>query len=264
LDTYGTLEDLPILAELYDFVPAYNNRADIAFYVDRCKEISGNILELACGSGRILVPAAKAGCSMTGIDISEPMLARCRDKIDTLPESDSAVASLIVGNMVEFSLGKTFDRIIIPGHSFLCLIDVTDQVSCLQCAHRHLNAGGTLIFDVFQVDMNVLAGSYPTPEVEHVSEIAIDSGRRMRCTHRILALHQSAQYREIEINYYLTDRDGHTERYIQQFPFRYAFRYEVEHLLARTGFLVKRIYGDYDKSPIAEGSPEMIFIAEKS
>jgi hypothetical protein len=45
---------------------------------------------------------------------------------------------------------------------------------------------------------------------------------------------------------------------------RYFFRYEVEHLLARCGFRVVEVFGDFDRSPLADASPEMIFVAGKS
>jgi hypothetical protein len=48
------------------------------------------------------------------------------------------------------------------------------------------------------------------------------------------------------------------------FTVRYFFRYEVEHLLARCGFRVVEVFGDFDRSPLADASPEMIFVAEKS
>ena len=53
-----------------------------------------------------------------------------------------------------------------------------------------------------------------------------------------------------------------TERMVQAFPFRYFFRYEVEHLLARAGFEITDIFGNFDKSPLTDDSPEMIFVAE--
>jgi hypothetical protein len=46
------------------------------------------------------------------------------------------------------------------------------------------------------------------------------------------------------------------------FPFRYFFRYEVEHLLARSGFTVKETFGNFDRSPLRDSSPEMIFVAQ--
>ncbi len=45
------------------------------------------------------------------------------------------------------------------------------------------------------------------------------------------------------------------------FPLRYFFRYEVEHLLARCGFRVEETFGDFDRSPLRDNSPEMILVA---
>ena len=63
--------------------------------------------------------------------------------------------------------------------------------------------------------------------------------------------------------YYLTHPDGREERLVHAFPFRWMFRYEVEHLLARCGFRVAALYGDFDRSPFGDDSPQMVFVAEK-
>ena len=62
---------------------------------------------------------------------------------------------------------------------------------------------------------------------------------------------------------YVTHPDGRTERLTDRFAFRYFFRYEVEHLLARSGFRLVNLYGNFDRSPFVDDSPEMIFVAEK-
>jgi hypothetical protein len=67
----------------------------------------------------------------------------------------------------------------------------------------------------------------------------------------------------VEIIHYVTYPDGRTERLVQAFPFRYFFRYEVEHLLARCGFRVIDLFGSFDRSPLQDNSPEMIFVAAK-
>lgn len=50
---------------------------------------------------------------------------------------------------------------------------------------------------------------------------------------------------------------------VQAFPFRYFFRHELEHLLARCGLKIVDLFGNYDKSPLMDDSPEMVFVAEK-
>ena len=51
---YDGLAELP---ELYDSIPLYNLRPDVDFYVDLCRQ-AGEALELGCGTGRVLIPAA--------------------------------------------------------------------------------------------------------------------------------------------------------------------------------------------------------------
>jgi hypothetical protein len=102
-----------------------------------------------------------------------------------------------------------------------------------------------------------------TIESEDVPEVKLPDGRRVRRCHRIAGFHQAEQYNDIELIYYVTYPDGQKERLVQEFPFRYFFRYEVEHLLARCGFRVVGLFGNYDRSPLTDRSPEMIYVAEK-
>jgi hypothetical protein len=68
----------------------------------------------------------------------------------------------------------------------------------------------------------------------------------------------------VELIYYVMHPDGRRERLVHRFPMRYFFRFEVEHLLARCGFTVEQVYGDYDKTPFGSGpSHELIFVAER-
>jgi SAM-dependent methyltransferase len=60
----------PELPELYDHIPSYNSRGDVDFYVDLCRQ-AGEALELGCGTGRVLIPAARVGCArLLGLDQS--------------------------------------------------------------------------------------------------------------------------------------------------------------------------------------------------
>ena len=101
-------------------------------------------------------------------------------------------------------------------------------------------------------------------EREDTPEMALADGRRFRRTHRVTEFHRAEQYNDVEFAFYITHPGGREERLTQQFPFRYFFRYEMEHLLARCGFRVLNLYGNFDRSAMRDDSPEMIFIAEKS
>jgi len=66
-------------------VPRYGDHdltLDIGFYLDYARNCGSPILELACGTGRVLVPLVEADCEVHGVDISENMLAVCRRKVE--------------------------------------------------------------------------------------------------------------------------------------------------------------------------------------
>lgn len=259
----GGYQDQPQVAELYDLMTYYNKRGDVKFYTEYCSEISGEVLELGCGTGRILIPIAQSGQKITGLDLSDHMLNQCRAKLEKQADEVAQRVRLVQADMTQFKIGRFFELIIIPFRPFQHLISVEDQISCLRSIHDHLTDSGRLIIDFFQVDMKFMSSIELSVEVEDMAEVELADGRKLRRSHRIVALHPARQFNDVEMIYYLTDTDGKIERIVQAFPFRYFFRYEVEHLLHRCGFTIVELYGDMDKSPLTDGSPEMIFVAEK-
>lgn len=93
------------------------------------------------------------------------------------------------------------------------------------------------------------------------AEYQMSDGRKVHLSERVTAFHRAEQLNDVEMIYRVTHLDGREERLVMAFPFRYFFRYEVEHLLARCGFSVEATYGDFDRSPLHDRSPEMIFVA---
>lgn len=165
--------------------------------------------------------------------------------------------------MTSFDLGKTFRLILIPFRPFQHLQTVDEQMACLRAAHRHLEPGGRLVVDLFHPDPRRLHDPACTKESPLHEEVKLPDGRRVRLAERVAAFRRSEQVNDVELIYYVTHPDGRTERLVHAFPVRYFFRYEVEHLLARCGFRVADLFGNFDHSPITNDSPEMLFVAEK-
>ena len=263
MNRFGGYQDQPLLPELYDFIPSYAERRDVEFYVDLARRAKGKVLELGCGTGRILIPTAAAGCQVVGLDLATNMLTKCREKVARQPRKVQERVRLAQGDMVNFNLGETFSLITTPFRPFQHLLSLEEQLGCLRSVNRHLEEGEKLVLDVFQPDFQRLTDPKFKQETEEFPEVELPDGRRLRRTSRIVAFHRAEQYNEVELTYYVTHRDGRRERWAQRFPFRYFFRYEVEHLLARGGFRVVELFGDFDRSPLRDDSPEMIFVAEK-
>lgn len=259
-----TAREYAAIAEYYDATPLYANRADIGFYLACAAEAGGKVLELGCGTGRVLIPTAAAGHSTVGLDLSPDMLARCREKLRAQPPAVQARVKLVEGSMTSFELGEAFSLVTLPFRGFQHLLTVDDQLACLGCIRRHLGPGDRVVFDIFHPNFAMLHDPAFAQEREEFPEIELPDGRRFRRASRVAAFRRAEQINEVEIITYVRHPDGREERLVSAFPIRYFFRYEVEHLLERAGFRVAALYGNFDRSPLRDDSPEMIFVAEKT
>jgi SAM-dependent methyltransferase len=261
---FGGYDQHAFIAEYYD--AAYNRRndLDIPFWVDYAQQAKGHALELACGTGRVLIPTARAGCNITGLDLSSYMLAKCREKLKQQPKDVQKRVKLVEGNMTAFSTGEKYALITMPFRPFQHLLTVTEQRHCLEDIHKHLQPHGLLVFDVFHPNPNrLMPSSEIMKERQDFPETAMPDGRMVRRCSRFTAFHRDQQYNEIELIYYITHPDGRKDKLVDAFPMRYYFRYEVEHLLEICGFKVVDLFGGFDKSPFTNDSQEMIFVASK-
>lgn len=250
------------IADYYDASPIVTGRSDVAFYVD------APVLELGCGSGRVTLAIAHAGCKITGLDLSQKMLARAESKLAALPEDVRGRVNLTQGNMTNFELQALFPHklilkfplVIIPFRPFQHLLETQQQLDCLECVRHQMETGGHLIVDFFQTDPRRMHD--PEFLIERkAAEYAMGGGRKVVLTEHVTAFHRAEQRNDVEMIYNVMHPDGRQERLVMAFPLRYFFRYEVEHLLARCGFRVEETFGDFDRSPLRDNSPEMIFVA---
>jgi SAM-dependent methyltransferase len=258
------------IADYYDESPLVRARlGDVAFYRDAVDEFGDPVLELGCGTGRITLALGEAGHRVTGLDISARMLERCSHKRAAMRTEGRERVHLVQGDMTRFDLGEKFQLVIIPFRPMQHLLEVEDQMSCLESVRKHLGVDrrrtgerrGRLILDVFQTDAERMHDPAYQEEAL-VAEYAMPDGRRVRIMERVTAFHRAEQRNDVEMIFYVTDALGKQERLVFAWTLRYFFRFEVEHLLARCGFRVRAVYGDFDRSPLGDGSPEMIFVAE--
>ncbi|HVS87781.1 MAG TPA: class I SAM-dependent methyltransferase [Candidatus Acidoferrum sp.] len=250
------------IADYYDASPVVAGRTqDVAFYKSAAREFGDPILELGCGTGRVTMALAEEGYRVTGLDLSERMLERATEKRAALVTEARERAHFVQGDMTGFDVGEKFRLIIIPFRPFQHLIETHQQVNCLLCARKHLAPHGRLIVDFFQTDARRMHDP-AFHEEQFVAEYEMSGGRRVRLTERVVAFHRAEQCNDVEMIYAVTHPDGRKERLVLAFTVRFFFRYEVEHLLARCGFVVNMVYGDFDRSELRDDSPEMIFVAE--
>jgi SAM-dependent methyltransferase len=257
---YDAFPDLPAI---YDSVPAYTGRRDMQFYSDEATEVGGSVLEVGCGTGRILLPIARLGFPIDGLDTSPPMLERCRTNLTAEPDAVRRRVSLHRGDARAFDLGRKFDLVIAPFRVMQHMITIEDQLGFLGSAARHLAPGGRLAFDVFNPNFGAIA-SADGVEREDTPETTLPDGRTFRRSGRVARVRWIDQVSEIELIYYVSSGpSSQLERHVMSFDMRWFLRAELVHLLARAGFRVRSIYGDFDRSPLNDGSPEQIVCAER-
>ncbi len=259
LDEYGAA------ADFYDYVPAYAARADMTFFVDAARESGGPVLELGCGTGRVLLPIARAGIEITGLDMSPKMLSVLRQRLAEEPPEVRERVRLVEGDMRHFELGQSFALATIPFRPFQHLTTVEEQIACLAAIRRHLAPRGRLILDLFNPSLPALLEDSRSEEQPPEPEVALPDGRRFYRTWRRRGIDLFNQVQQVEMYYYVTHPDGRQERGAHAFPMRWLYRFEAEHLLVRCGFEVEALYSDYDKSPYGSKYPgELIFVVKKS
>lgn len=263
MDQTSGYEDYKFVADLYDFVVPYQNRPDVAFFVEAAKESGGPVLEVGCGTGRILVPTAQAGIGIVGLDLSSHMLKVCRERLQGEPEEVRSRVRLVQADMRDFELSQTFQLVTIPFRPFQHLTTVEDQLACLKSIHHHLAKGGKLVLDIFNPMVKSLTRDNLGEEVGDEPEFTTPDGRRVIRRSKTVSRDLFNQVIHVELIYYVTYPDGRQERLVHAFPMRYLFRFEAEHLLVRSGFEVEQVYADYDKSLFGSKYPgELIFVAK--
>jgi SAM-dependent methyltransferase len=256
--TTAAYDVIPDFGLLYDSVPLYKERADVGFYVDEARKAGGSVLEVGCGTGRILIPVARAGCAITGIDSSRQMLERCRAKLAAEGREVQSRIRLAQHDMRSVNLATTFALVIAPFRVVQHLITAEDQLRFLDTVLRHLAPGARLVFDVFNPRFDKLVGADGV-EREDTPEQRLPDGRTLRRTYRIARVRWLDQVSESELIYYV---DG--KRYVQAFEMRWYLLAELVHLLARAGFRVRTVHGDFARGAVRDGCPELVVVAERA
>ena len=238
-------------ARWYDPTHA-TRRNDAAFYRDLARDVGGPVLELGCGTGRVLLPIALDGLECTGLDRSPAMLDALRAK------QPPANLRLVVAPMQDFDLGPARFRLVFSAFRPLQhLYTVEDQLACLACVRRHLAPHGVFAFDVFQP---ALARIALPEEPEYEEDRFAESGDEIV---RLASLRRdvATQIQDVTIRFERR-RDGRVVgSESEHFRMRWYYRYELEHLLARAGFAVVALYGDFDRRPFDGDASEMVFLA---
>jgi SAM-dependent methyltransferase len=234
-----------------------NSQDDVPFYLAMARETGGPVCELACGTGRVLLPIARAGFEVTGIDVSQAMLDKLQAKLEKEPREVQARVALKCADMRDYRFSQKFKFIFCAFNSFLHLMTTDDQLACLANVREYLADDGRLVLNVFAPDHRRLTGR----DGKEVSvERDPETGRDMVVT-TISKFHLENQ--TIRAWQYV-DRigdDGTVKRYPASFSLSWIHNREMHLLLRLAGYEVVAVYGGYDKRPYDYVSGTQLFVA---
>ena len=250
------MNELDRLALFYDLFFAGRDD-DLQMYRDFALAASGPVLELGCGTGRVLVPLAHDGRQVTGLELSEAMLAKARSKVDAAELSDRI--TLVQGDMRDFDLSESFALAIIPINTFMHCYDIHQQLACLRCTRRHLQPGGCLVVDVYHPDPQALLES----DGRLVSEGSVIDPQTGCTLHRLYTRRVDLATKMQHITFIIDEIDalGRARQTLLPLNMRFVYRYEMELLLRAADFSLEAVYGSYDLEPFDSSSDKMIFVA---
>jgi SAM-dependent methyltransferase len=248
-DIYARFYD-PDLGDLDD---------DIRMYEQFAARCGSPILEMGCGTGRVLLPLARQGYRITGVDASAEMLERARVKIAS--EALSDCVTLVQQEMRELELEERFNMAFAALNSFAHLHTTDDQLAALAQIRQHLNPGGLVILDMFNPDLGRLLDARGQLALAKVMT-GHDTGHRVM---RFYSDEVDLERQLIQTTYIIDelDAEGRVQRTLFPFSLRYVFRYELELLLRHAAFVVEAIYGSYDLDPFSGDSEKLIAVARR-
>ena len=238
---------------------------DEAFYAEEAARAEGPVLELGCGTGRIMIPIAESGVSIVGMDRAPAMLEVARRKVAGLPEETRQRIQIVEGDMRTFSLERRFPLAIIPYRAFLHMMTAEDQRRALTRVREHLTDRGRLVFNVFDPSIELIAAYMKPPRgtLNHLGSFTHPvTGRRVlvsdtrRYDPQEQTLEEHRFFEEV-------DEEGRViSKTATPLRLRYVHRFEMQYLLELCGFEIEALYGDFQRGPFRQGN-EQVWLARR-
>lgn len=238
-------------ARLYDW--EHDDYAeDLPLYEALARRYGGPVLELGCGTGRVLERLVQTGLSCTGLDASAAMLERAAARLGTS-------ARLVQGRIEDPPIDGAYRTLVLALDVLGLLVDGAVHTAALTALRQLVTHDGRLIIDVS--NGNQRGGNEPLEElIHHLSRRGAPEGawvtkwvvRRADLGERI---------DDLLMLYDEQDEDGHLRRTTVPLRLRWYTRYELELLLGKTGWAADEVYGDYDLAPFDGTSPRLIVVA---
>lgn len=247
------------LAEYYDL---FNDEVpdDIPFYL-RFVSPKDNVLEVGVGTGRVIFALAEAvkGATFVGIDNSFAMLRIARNKARMRGVGNHV--RLRGMDMRNLKFSGRYNLVLVPFLGFQFLMTPEDQLKTLTGIWQCLRDGGRCIVHLFHPDPNLIAMRGWSEELRQTAFDTVKQRSVYWLTRsRKDRIRQTIFY---EVIYRYDYPQNHKGELRSKQEMRYLFRYEMEHLAARAGFLTEAVLGTFSGKRLTTDCKDMIFVLRK-
>jgi len=243
------------VARFYDPVYArVRDGVDNDYYLEAITSAPGPVLEIGVGTGRLFAEALRRGADVRGIDLSPTMVERCREKLPA-----EARERVWVEDAVGLRTDRSFSLIVAPFRVLSHVHTPDDQIRLLDTVHGALRPGGRFIFDLYVPSLKLLLEGMPETcdfDGEHAP------GRRLRRFVSSDPADLARQTNHVHMSFVWDEDDGE-HRGDWEFDMRFFFRFEIEHLVARSRLELATLHGDFAGGTLTAESREYVVVCRR-
>ena len=201
----------------------------------------GSALELGIGTGRIALPLAQRGIHVHGIDLSEAMVARLREK----PGAERI--GVTIGDFATTTVEGRFSVAYLVFNTIMNLTTQDEQVACFENVAAHLEPGGCFVIEVSVPALQRL------PPGETVRAFAVSATR--------LSFDEYDVVSQGLVSHHYSVVDGELE--VLSIPFRYAWPSELDLMARLAGMTLRERWGGWKREPFTSESTKHVSVWEK-
>lgn len=243
-------------ATSYDLVDELSDFDDYPFYRFLIESNPGRVLDLGCGTGRILCRLARDGIEVTGVDSSAEMLEICRTKL----ASSGLVATILRDDIRNFNIGSRFDSILIPGFTFQLLLESQEIQRCLDSCFKHLAPSGQLVLPTY-FPWEMLDSELEEKPLEKRRESELDLKGERYVAWQGWKISRFEQLLHLENRFQHLDSAGLIiKEEDRSMSLRWYLPYDMQALLQKHGFGDISVYGDFSFDPPESDSESVIYV----
>jgi len=262
------LHDFADVAENYDlYLDAMYSTGDHhagfqEFYLDFAKEYGKDgVIDIACGTGAVLLYLAEHGIYADGTDLSEAMCRVAEEKA----KAKGFHLHIFPANMTEFSSEKKYSCAIIARSGFMHLLTPELQRAALLNIRENLIDGGMLTFNTFDPHPFFQARQMNTKDTDYSFrlEYTNQQGRREKI-YNAISYNPHTQIMSGNWKFETLDDNGNViEERIRPLKMRQTYRQEMKYLLELTGFEIVNVYGGYYRESGDNSAKNVIWCVRK-